>query len=347
MKKLIIINFTIAIIVLNTCNDNPVAPEDKPGRRDYTWIVDTLDIFYPSYKIWGSSPNDVWAINESDNYHNIWHFDGNRWSTDGVFRFILPHAIWGFSSDNIYIGGIGGLIWHYDGIEWKQTAELKKDGIKYIAFENIWGASINDIYAVGSGPGEMGYYNKSVIVHFENNQWNFLNTNNLIGNVVNLYQNKSNKRIYIQLIRIGGIEHVDSTIIYEKTNNGYNKIYSSVESKGFQSGISLISGEVYFILGNKISKRNSNRFETILTVDNQNFYQRIWGRNSKDIFLLMTDGLVHYNGTDMEYLFRFSYPETKPWTQIYGAALFEKEVFFTVYEPPTHLKLIYHGMLNE
>ena len=26
--------------------------------------------------------------------------------------------------------------------------------------------------------------------------------------------------------------------------------------------------------------------------------------------------------------------------------IFEKEGFFTVYEPPTHLKLIYHGKLN-
>jgi hypothetical protein len=47
----------------------------------------------------------------------------------------------------------------------------------------------------------------------------------------------------------------------------------------------------------------------------------------------MTDRLVHYNGNDMEYLFNFD----KPSTQIFGAALFEKEVLFTVYEQPTDL----------
>ena len=96
------------------------------------------------------------------------------------------------------------------------------------------------------------------------------------------------------------------------------------------------------MLGNKIAKRNNNQFKTIITVDNPDFYQRIWGRNSNDIFLLMTNGLVHYNGSDMEYLFYFD----KPRTQIYGAALFDKEVFFITEESPTNLNLIYHGKIN-
>ena len=104
-----------------------------------------------------------------------------------------------------------------------------------------------------------------------------------------------------------------------------------------QSDISLINNEVYFILGNQIAIRVNNQFKTILNVDNPNFYQRIWGRNSKDIFLLMTDGLAHYNGNDVKYLFHFTLGDVKPWTQIYGAALFEKDIFFLVDEPPTHL----------
>jgi hypothetical protein len=48
----------------------------------------------------------------------------------------------------------------------------------------------------------------------------------------------------------------------------------------------------------------------------------------------------------MEYLFHFTLGDIKPWTQIYGAALFDKDVFFLLYEPPTHLKLVYHGKLE-
>ncbi len=60
----------------------------------------------------------------------------------------------------------------------------------------------------------------------------------------------------------------------------------------------------------------------------------------------MTDGLAHYNGTDVKYLFHFTLGEVKPWTQIFGAALFDNDVFFLVYEPTTHLNLIYHGILK-
>ena len=66
----------------------------------------------------------------------------------------------------------------------------------------------------------------------------------------------------------------------------------------------------------------------------------------KDIFLLMTVGLAHYNGNDLDYLFHFTFANATPWTQIYGAALFEKDVFFLVDEPPTNLTLIYHGTLK-
>ena len=57
----------------------------------------------------------------------------------------------------------------------------------------------------------------------------------------------------------------------------------------------------------------------------------------------MTDGLAHYNGSDVVYLFYFN---RTPRTQIYGAALFESDAFFLVYEANTGLSLVYHGKLN-
>ena len=109
----------------------------------------------------------------------------------------------------------------------------------------------------------------------------------------------------------------------------------------------MCSSDLYFVLGSEIAKRVNNHFQTILKVKNPNFYQRIWGRNSKDIFLLMTDGLAHYNGSNTVYLFHFNLADVKPWTQIYGAAIFKNEVFFLVDEPTTGLNYIYHGTLNQ
>ena len=102
----------------------------------------------------------------------------------------------------------------------------------------------------------------------------------------------------------------------------------------------MINNEVYFVLRSEIARRVNNKFQTIVKLDGTNFYQRIWGRNSKDIFIEMKDGLAHYNGSNVEYLFNFY----KPRTHIYGAALFDKEVFFLVSEPG--LDLIYRGKLD-
>lgn len=184
----------------------------------------------------------------------------------------------------------------------------------------------------------------SVIAHYYNGNWNMLNTKVLYGIVTRLYKNFPDNKIYLQVI--GGQNLTDSTKIYEYIDGNYQKLYGNIWTKGLQADISLINSEVYFILGNEIAKRKNNQFQTILIVDNPNFYQRIWGRGSKDIFLLMTDGLAHFNGSDMQYLFHFTFGQATPWTQIFGAALFEREVFFLVYEPPTGLSLVYHGILK-
>jgi hypothetical protein len=348
MKKIFLAIITLTLISFNTCDDNPVNGDNViPGRRDYTWTVDTLaGLNSPRYRMWGSSPSDVWATTSSNWDVSISHFNGSEWISYGVPGIIQPKAIFGFSSNSIFLGDENGKIWRFDAGGWKLFAELKKEGTDFIMFENIWGNSPNDFFAVGNGPDENLYANVSVIAHYINNKWVMQNTDALTGDVVHLYKNKLDNKIYFRLTKIGGIVHVDSTIIYEYANEKYYRVYSSTETKGFQSDISLISDEVYFIIGNEIAKRKNNQFQTLLKVDNHNFYQRIWGRNSKDIFLLMTDGLAHYNGSDIEYLFHFTFGQATPWTQIYGAALFENEVFFLVDEPPTGLSLVYHGILK-
>jgi hypothetical protein len=335
----------VVLLLLNSC-DSPTEFIDNtvPGIRDYVWIVDTLDApdnFY--FGMWGSSPSNIWTVSSSNWDKSIFHFDGNKWSSSRVVGLFNINGLYGFAADNIFVGADNGSIWRFDGNTWNLFVKLKKEGTDYFAIQNIWGESPNDFYAFGSYPDANGGYNNSVIAHFQNSKWTMLNTDDIIGNVGNLYKNKLDGRIYLNTYRIGSGEYFDSTLIYEYSQGTYKQLYSSVWIKGTQADLSFIDGEVYFILGDVIARRINNQFQTILKVNNSNFYQRIWGRNSKDIFLLMTNGLVHYNGTDLEYLFYFN---VTPATQIFGAALFSNEVFFLVYESRTRQKLIYHGILN-
>lgn len=338
----------ITIISFLSCNTTEPIDNTLPGRRDYVWTVDTLQgINNPRFRMWGSSPTDIWATTSSNWENSISHYDGTSWISYGIPGLATPKTVYGFSSTEVYIGESGsGRIWKFDGNNWNQFAQLTKDGHNNIWIENIWGQSPSNFYAFGAYPDSNGLANGSVISHYSNGNWVNINRDELKGVVEHFYTNSPDNKKYLQLIRVGGIEFIDSTIIYEYLNDGFKKIYSSFESKGTQAEISLINNEVIFILGNQIANRINNQFQTILNVTNPNFYQRIWGRNTKDIFLLMTDGLAHYNGTDIEYLFYFTLANEKPWTQIYGAALFEKDVFFLVDEAPSGLSLVYHGKLD-
>jgi len=340
---LLVIFISLLFSFAFNCNNNSVAPpEDQPGRRDYTWTVDTVNYPNSINRLWGSSPSGLWAVGPAGNLKKtIWHYDGEKWSTDGIFRLISATSIFGFSKYNVFIGTHGGQIWHFDENGWKEIAALTKDGNSNIGFENIWGESPNDFYVFGAYPDERGYSNNSVIAHYSENKWIMLETIGLAGCVERFYRDNLFGEFYIRTNRIGGGAFPDSNLVYEYRNGKYNKIYNSVWTKGLQSDISLINGEVYFILENKIAKRVNNQFQTFLEVDNPNFYQRIWGRSSKDIFFSMTDGLVHYNGTDMKYLFRLE----KPSNYILQASLFENEVFFLVIDYPNNLNLIYHGKI--
>jgi hypothetical protein len=336
------ISLTLTFITFNSCNTTDPTDDLKPGRRDYVWTVDTLSgLHNPRFRMWGSSPTDIWATTGSNWNLSISHFDGSKWHSFGVPGIIQPNAIYGFSDNNIFFGDENGKIWKYDGNNWTLFAELTKDGHSNIVFSNIWGENINSLYVAGAYPEVNGGFNMSVIAHFKNGNWIMLNTKELYGIATRIYKNFPDNKIYLQVI--GGTNLTDSTKIYEYINGKYQKLYGNLWTQGLQSDISLINNEVIFVLGNQIVKRINNQFQTILNVTNPNFYQRIWGRNKKDIFLLMTDGLAHYNGTDMEYLFYFSQTLS---TQIFGAALFEKEVFCLVYEGPTGLSLVYHGKLE-
>ena len=350
MKKIILYAAFVSLIfyIAISCNKNSVIPpeDDQPGRRDYIWTIDTVvsPENYP-YKtllrLWGSSPTDLWATAGGGNFAaDIFHYDGFQWVTGG--KYIIPwapYSIYGFAPNDVYIGCEAGRIYHFDGNNMKEVAALTKDEHSDIVFDNIWGESPNDIYAFGAYPDDELLANKSVVAHLNNN-WTIISTDGLIGIVEHLYKNKPDDKVYLQVIKFSNT--YDSTFIYEYNQQKYIELYSLRWSQHWAS-ISFINDNVYFILNTKISVRVKDQFQTVLDLNNTNFYERVWGRNSKDIFLEMTDGLAHYNGSNIEYLFHYNQSNVS----IFGAALFESEVFFLVNEFETGISLIYHGRINE
>ena len=161
MKYNIILASIFLLTAFNCNTTEPPVDNLQPGRRDYTWTIDTINTPYDAIgRMWGSSPTDLWTTSDGSWDQSISHFDGENWSSFEVQGIIVPWAVYGFSNNEIYIGAENGKIWKYNGNSWTLFAELTKDGHTDLHFENIWGESPNDLYAFGAYPDESSAFNK-------------------------------------------------------------------------------------------------------------------------------------------------------------------------------------------
>lgn len=182
--------FLVVIAILNTLSchhpDEPVQPPE-PGKRDYTWTVDTLAYInsYQTlmYDIWASSPKDVYTVGHNERGSGcMYHYNGEQWSPvklylgeGGLIDVGMDlTAIYGFSSNNIWAVGINdsvndnpppnffhsALIIHYDGTAWRKV-DIEKGG----SLNTVWGAQPNDVWAGGY---------KGALYHYNGEVWNKL-----------------------------------------------------------------------------------------------------------------------------------------------------------------------------
>ena len=177
-KKIFVVVISFTVLVLSSCNNNPVDPQPQPGRRDYTWTIDEIKPGDESLylgRIWGSSPSDVWAIGSSSwTATSIWHFNGVNWRCDSTSRNIQPFAIFGFLSNEVWLGNSNSTIWKYDGTKWLQYGEYKVNGFDRIDINYFDGTSRENIYGVGFADIYNSNTAKAIIMHYNGNNWNFI-----------------------------------------------------------------------------------------------------------------------------------------------------------------------------
>ncbi len=134
----------------------------------------------------------------------------------------------------------------------------------------------------------------------------------------------------------------DSVRLYEYNGNDLKVIYQNYISENTSSVINDIDGYMYVTIGHNIFRYYKDKFEEILEVSAPNFGGQIWGRNKNDIFIRMFDGLMHYNGSDVQYVLKFP-PDIRFGT---SALVLEKEIFLHAFDNKTGYNIIYHGKLK-
>jgi hypothetical protein len=323
----VIVPLSLAALLVSGCknkvNEPPADDPIKPGRRDYTWTVDTLS--HPGSMqtlmegIWASSPHDVYVVgfNDRGGIGAMYHYDGLSWSSvklltveGGLIQhgFSL-HAIYGFSPSNIYAVGSHGyeippfsnqivdssLIIHFNGSEWTEVSLPKFPGWFYCVGGD---PSTGDVWAMGNAT-------NAVFHKPPNGQW--LQDSLPIATATTDYQTTSVSVVSgSEIYASGSTPYIDGSAtyyIFHHTGSTWN-IMDSVSLTWTHNvslwGYSLVwrtpwnalytaGGDIFIYRGLKWEREYSS----------SKYLTRMFGTNSKNIFAVGSTGaVVHYDGSN-------------------------------------------------
>jgi len=122
----------------------------EPTDDSASWTLDHTTTDGALLGVWGSGPNDVWAVGGQADRSLVLHGDGTSWTQIPVSSTAMLYLIYGFSDSDVYAVGEGGLILHYDGQSW-----VRVESGTSVSLFGLWGASGDDVWIVGgdiSGP---------------------------------------------------------------------------------------------------------------------------------------------------------------------------------------------------
>jgi photosystem II stability/assembly factor-like uncharacterized protein len=100
--------------------------------------------------VWGSGPNDVWAVGRSGTMRHTAK-GAATWTVVPSATARDLHAVWGSGPNDVWAVGDDGTILHYDGKAWAPAALGLADGDRPTSLLGIWGSGPDDVWIVGEG----------------------------------------------------------------------------------------------------------------------------------------------------------------------------------------------------
>ncbi len=292
----------------------------------------------------GVSQNDVWAVSiPGDFTQTIYHFDGTKWRSDSINRPFSPSGVYAISSNNVWSPDGEGEIWNYDGSAWKSSVKIVINGFNYVSFYDIAGTSSN-LFSVGSySSGGTIYY--SLIYHYDGGQWSRLQVATV--NPVQLYRIRSfpfgGRYLVLGTRGQQNLQEVDTSKIYAFDGQVLKEMYAAPEGRHGYGFFTPVPNGMLISRGTEISISDGSTERNLVDVASDKFLNGYEARSEKDILLAMLDGIGHFNGSDIQYLYRFSANRV----HIHGLKLFEKSAFVVAFDLDTNLNYIFRGYLQQ
>lgn len=324
MKNLVVLFAVATIVIFYSCKEgitNPIEPE--AGRRDYIWTVDTLDksSSFSVTSLWGVSENDLWIGGYSGSYsgEELQHFDGHSFERNKLY---IPNimSIWGLNENKIFAASEFANIYLFDGVSWKEEFKIPFVENINILFTNIFGTAKYNIYVSGSKidykvlkPNQFKIY--GFIYKYNGLKWEEIFLSDIKTQHLKIIEYEN--RVFIKRITYKKNE-TQNQVISEYKDNKFIDIISDTTNKYF-CNINLINNELLINKENNIYLYKNGKLNQFINLNNYainfnetRFMGKIWGRSKNDLFFEMAGGISHYNGTDLQYIQKFSNTFTTP-----------------------------------
>jgi hypothetical protein len=202
--------------------------------------IEMSEIFgFGSMNVWGVGNITFANSNPPPNVLDsslVIHYDGKTWQGLTFVRQRELVSIWGSSPNNIWMGGVNGSLFHYDGaglIKDSVPMYIPKNADPFYSFYSITGSSTTDaymlLYAPHQGTGGERYYT----FHHQPSGWT------LIDSTFSVYTRKIWMSPPGSLFAIGGG-------VFKKTSSSWQSLQMDALTS---LGIAGMSDEDFFVVG--------------------------------------------------------------------------------------------------
>lgn len=262
------------------------------------------------HDIWGTGPSDIFTVTGYG--AAVLHYDGHTWSEQ--FRPSEGYdleAVWASTPTDVYAAGnsfgvvneeyVGyAPIFHNDGTGWTEvTRFLPEQFADRAIFYGLWGASANDVFAVGGHEFENSY--RTLIAHYDGISWTRMTSPEENADLVDVW-GSSGQDVYA--VGLKGYPPVGVVLHYDGT--AWTKVLETPQG-AVALGVWGSSASDVFVVGPTGSILHYNGTEwssmPVPTPVSVRFYE-IWGTSPTDVFAVgsneltgMEGVIIHYDGT--------------------------------------------------